>query len=133
MNYKSRLLSVISLGILLASCSKSNEEDLGGTTPGGNNPPATCVTTNMQYSVHIAPLIQTNCFACHSNTTSSTSGAGFSLEGYNNLKAKVTDGRLLGAITHAAGFVAMPQGGPKLSDCNINRIKSWIDAGAPNN
>lgn len=131
MKYNFRLLCFISLVLILYSCSKSNEEDLGGSTPGGNNPPATCVTSNMQYSVHIAPLIQTNCFACHSNANMSVSG--ISLEGYNNLKAKVTDGRLLGAITHAAGFSPMPQGGPKLSDCNINRIKAWIDAGAPNN
>lgn len=131
MKYDSCLFGFLSLSFLLFSCSKSNEEDVGGTTGGGNNPPATCITTNMQYSTHIAPIIQGNCFSCHSNANMALSG--ISLEGHANLKAKVTDGRLLGAITHAAGFVAMPQGGPKLSDCNINRIKAWIDAGAPNN
>lgn len=111
-------------------CSKSNEEDLNNNN-GGNNNPGGCNTTNVKYSTDIAPLIQANCFSCHSNATASTSG--ISLEGHANLKAKVTDGSLLGAISHAAGFSPMPQGGAKLSDCNINRIKAWIDAGALNN
>ncbi|MGV3656306.1 MAG: hypothetical protein ACO1NX_00070, partial [Chitinophagaceae bacterium] len=98
---------------------------------GGNNNPGTCVTTNMRYGADIAPIIQANCFACHSNATASISG--FSLEGHSNLKAKVDDGRLLGAITHATGFSPMPQGSAKLSDCNISKITAWINAGAPNN
>ena len=116
--------------IFLAACSKSNEEDLNNN-PGGGNNPGTCVTTNMKYSTDIAPIIQANCFACHSNANASVSG--FSLEGHSNLKAKVDQGRLVGAITHAAGFAAMPQGGAKLSDCNINKIIAWVNAGAPNN
>ena len=111
-------------------CSKSNEEDLNNNN-GGNNNPGNCNTTNVKYSTDIAPLIQANCFSCHSNATASISG--ISLEVHANLKAKVTDGRLLGAISHNAGFSPMPQGGAKLSDCNINRIKAWIDAGALNN
>ncbi len=121
----------IFLFIALMGCSKSNEEDVNNNNGGGNNNPGTCVPTNMKYSTNIAPIIQANCFACHSNANASISG--FSLEGHSNLKAKVDDGRLLGAITHASGFSPMPQGSAKLSDCNINRIKAWIDAGAPNN
>lgn len=115
--------------VFIVACSKSNEEDLNNNPGGGN--PNTCVTTNMKYSTDIAPIISANCFACHSNANASVSG--FSLEGHSNLKAKVDDGRLVGAITHAAGFAAMPQGGAKLSDCNINKIISWVNAGAPNN
>lgn len=128
MKYSTGLIMAVC--VLLFSCSKSNEETIGGNT-GGNNPPPTCVTTNMQYSTHIAPIIQANCFACHSNANAAVSG--ISLEGYANLKARADDGRLLGAITHAAGFAAMPQGGAKLSDCNINQIRAWITAGTPNN
>ena len=42
-------------------------------------------------------------------------------------------GKLYGALSWSNGFMAMPQGGSKLPDCNINKIKSWIDAGAANN
>lgn len=125
------LVLLSALCLTMAACSKSNETDLGGNNGGGTNNPPACVTTNMKYSTDIAPIIQANCFSCHSNATSTVSG--FSLEGHSNLKAKADQGRLLGAITHAAGFSAMPQGGSKLSDCNINRIRAWIEAGAPNN
>jgi len=122
------------LVVLLAACSKSSEDDMNNNNNnpgGGNNNPGTCITTNMKYSTDIAPIISANCFACHSNANASISG--FSLEGHSNLKAKVDDGRLVGAITHAAGFTPMPDGLPKLSDCNIAKIVSWVNAGAPNN
>lgn len=113
------------------SCSKSNETTQQNPPPGNNPPPATCDTVNMQYAAHIVPLIQANCFSCHSTANMAISG--ISLEGYTNLKARVDDGRLLGAITHAAGFSPMPKDMAKLSDCNINRIRGWINRGAPNN
>jgi hypothetical protein len=124
-------LLVMALAVVVYSCSKDNESDMQ-QTPGGNNP-GSCDTVNMLYATNIAPIIQSNCFGCHSNATVATSGAPFSLEGYNNLKEHVDDGRLIGAITHAAGFTPMPQGGAKLSDCNINKIKAWINRGALNN
>jgi hypothetical protein len=55
------------------------------------------------------------------------------LEGYSNVKAKVTDGRLFGAINHSPGYAPMPDGQPKMDQCDINKVKTWIDAGAPNN
>jgi len=125
------LLLLISGSIWLCACSKSSEDTVGGGNPPPGGNPGNCVTTNMTYSGHIAPIIQANCFACHSNANANISG--FSLEGYSNLKARVDDGRLLGAITHTSGFTPMPQGGSKLPDCTINRIKAWIEAGAPNN
>ena len=130
MKYKSLLSIALVAFVLLVSCSKSNEDDLDGNT-GGNNPPATCVTTNMKYATDIAPIIQANCFSCHSNANMSISG--ISLEGHANLIKKVNDGALLGAINHAAGFTPMPQGGAKLSACIINKIKAWVDDGAQNN
>ena len=130
MKYSTFFLTALFAGIFLLSCSKSNEEDLDNN-PGGNNPPATCVTTNMKYATDIAPIIQANCFSCHSNANMAISG--ISLEGHANLVKKVNDGGLLGAINHAAGFTPMPQGGAKLSACIINKIKAWVDDGAQNN
>jgi hypothetical protein len=40
---------------------------------------------------------------------------------------------LYGALSWAAGYKTMPQGGSKLSDCQLAKIKSWVDAGAPQN
>jgi hypothetical protein len=39
----------------------------------------------------------------------------------------------MGSVTHADGYVPMPQGGSKLSACEIDMIRIWIDASAPNN
>jgi hypothetical protein len=55
------------------------------------------------------------------------------LETYEQVVQRVEDGRLLGAIRHESGFSPMPQGNPKLSDCQIAQIEAWIDEGYPQN
>jgi hypothetical protein len=59
--------------------------------------------------------------------------SGVKLEDYADVKEHADHGDLMGTITHAAGFPAMPQGGTKLSDCNINKIRAWINRGAEDN
>ena len=87
--------------------------------------------TNITYSQTIQSIIGNYaCLTCHSGTNPV---GGFSLEGYANVKAKVDDGRLFGAINHSSGFAPMPQGMNKMNQCDLNRVKAWIDAGAPNN
>jgi hypothetical protein len=39
--------------------------------------------------------------------------------------------RMLGALRGTAGFSAMPQGGTKLSDCDISKVEKWINSGFP--
>lgn len=93
-------------------------------------PVFTCNTTNVSLSATVYPILQNYCIGCHS---SSNASGGINLSTYNNLKATALDGTLFGSINHSSGYVAMPQGLPKLNQCSIDRIKSWIDAGAPNN
>jgi hypothetical protein len=121
-------LWALCLLLLVTACAKSNEEDERAGSMGGSG---TCNTTNMSFSTDIAPIIQTNCFECHSNANQPVSG--ISLEGYSNVKNVAEDGRLVGTISHASGYPAMPEGKPKLSDCNINKIKSWVTSGSLNN
>ena len=110
------------IGILiLFGCKKDNM---------GQDVNPDCVTTNVTYSTTISGIINTNCLSCHGSGNPS---GGFSLNTYAGVKAKVDDGRLFGAVIHLPGCVPMPDGGPKLSQCDINKIKAWIDAGAPNN
>jgi cytochrome c553 len=108
--------------ILIFSCSKKNEEDLSGGT--------TCTSTNMTYAANIKPILQSFCFGCHGNGLSQN---GVNFDTHVGVKAAVDNGKLIGVITHASGFPAMPQNAPKLSDCNINKIQDWISRGAPNN
>ncbi|SHN46026.1 cytochrome c [Chitinophaga sp. CF418] len=115
----------------IVSCSKDNEQDItNNPNPpdgGGNN---SCDTANMKYTANILPIISASCYSCHGNGNVS---GGVSLGNYAGVKAQVDNGNLLHVVNHDAGYPAMPQGGSKLSDCNINKIRSWINHGALNN
>ena len=117
------------ISAVMVSCSKSNETDVTRDFYGGNLD--SCDTTNMTFAADVKPILQANCYACHSNTTFSISGT--KLEEYADLKEHVEHGDVIGSITHASGFPAMPENAPKLSSCDINKIKAWIDRGALNN
>ena len=94
-------------------------------------PTLNCDTAHVTYSGTITSLINNySCLSCHGGASPS---AGFGLDGYSKVKAKVDDGRLLGAISHTQGFAPMPQGMNQMNQCDINKLKAWIDAGAPNN
>jgi len=86
----------------------------------------------MKYSADVVPILEANCYRCHGNGSNTGSG-GIILEGYNNLIPYVIDQRFYGNITHAPGYIPMPFDGGKLSDCDINKIKSWLDHGALDN
>lgn len=96
-----------------------------------NNACQDCDTSGViKYSQHIAPLMQTYCVGCHSNTSP---GGNINLTTYNYVKTQVTNGKLYGSVIWSAGISPMPKNGNKLSDCKITLIKKWIDAGATNN
>ena len=112
-----------SAAFLLSGCYKDNEEDL---YPGGTD----CNTENVSFSQTIQPIINNSCVGCHSGAGAS---AGISLANHSEIVAAIDGGSFLGAIKHEQGFSAMPQGAPKLSDCNIQQIEAWVQQGKPNN
>jgi hypothetical protein len=119
-----RLLIILSATVVLSSCYYDVEEDLVPTV-------ANCDTRAAGFLSTVQPLLQSNgCLSCHSGSAPS---GNISLSSYNSVRLVAQNGSLYGAISHSAGFAAMPQGGTKMSACNINRIKAWIDAGALNN
>ena len=89
-----------------------------------------CDTSVAQYAGQIKTIMQNNCSSCHS--TASASG-GIITDTYQDLKRIADNGTLIGSITHAAGFRAMPQNLPKLSACNIKLIEKWVREGSQNN
>lgn len=116
------------LGIILmvaVACADDNEEDLMPQQPAQH-----CDTNTVTFSGSVAPILATNCYACHA---ANIAEGGVVLSNYSGVKEKVDDGRLIGAITHAAGFAPMPQGAAKLSACEIDKIKKWVNDGALNN
>ncbi|MDO9257172.1 MAG: c-type cytochrome domain-containing protein [Bacteroidales bacterium] len=89
-----------------------------------------CDTTNVKYSTHIKPLIQTNCQGCHSGATP---GGGINLATYAGVKAIADNGKFFGSISQLSGYKTMPQNGNKLTDCQITTVKIWINQGSPEN
>jgi mono/diheme cytochrome c family protein len=110
--------------LCLVACTYNNEEELYG------NRLTNCDTTNISYRADILPLLQSNCYVCHSQAAAL---GNVTLEGHSRVKNLADNGRLLGAVSHAAGFSPMPKNGNKLSACDINKIRRWINSGTPDN
>ena len=114
--------------VILSGCYYDNEEDLyPNETP--------CDTTNVTFSGTVMPIINDYCIACHGSGAQS---GGVLLEDYASISAAAQVpagqyGSLWGAITHDPGNSPMPKSGGQLSDCNIKKIETWINAGTPNN
>lgn len=91
-----------------------------------------CDTTNVTFSASVMPLISLKCKGCHGG---SLPQGGVSLSNYAEVKVRVADGSLIGAVTRQPGFTAMPYpaGSARLPDCDIRKIQIWIDGGALNN
>lgn len=113
---------MLGFGLLLTACSYDSADNL-------LVPPA-CDPAAGSYAAVVAPLIQQRCLTCHSNTAR---GGDISLETHTQVQVVALNGRLLGAVSHAPGYKAMPQGAPKISDCEIEQIRRWVAAGSPNN
>ena len=88
-----------------------------------------CDTSNVTYKVTIASIISANCLGCHS---SSGTGGGILLTTYAQVKDQVNNGKFWGTVNHESGYVPMPQNAAQLSDCDLAKIRIWIDQGAPN-
>jgi len=88
-----------------------------------------CDTTNVTYTNSIKAIFDNNCTGCHN---ASNPSGGWALDTYNSSKTCAQSGRLLGTVEWLSGYSAMPQGGNKLSDCDIAKIQKWINAGMPN-
>ena len=90
----------------------------------------TCDTAGvMTYSRSMVPVMVANCNVCHSTAVAS---GNVITDNYDGLSIIAKNGRLWAAVNHN-GALPMPQGSPKLSACDLTKIKKWVDAGSPNN
>lgn len=115
--YKAFLL----IGLLgLGSCSSNSPNDLEGDIP-----------TNVTYSENVRPIIQSNCIRCHQEPP--INGAPMPLIDYDKVKQAILERGLLDRISRAQGSQGlMPNGGPRLSQTNIDIIKKWRAQGFQN-
>ncbi|RMG59602.1 MAG: cytochrome c [Bacteroidetes bacterium] len=125
--------SLLSLLLMLSACYYDNEQELypcdydPSQCEGLIDP---CDTENVGYASFVQPLLAQHCIVCHQGAAAS---ANIRLDSYAAVKTYVDNGRLFGAMNHEPGYEAMPQGGNKLPDCDLAKLKAWIDAGAVDN
>jgi hypothetical protein len=110
----------------LNSCYYDKEEYLYGNS----SAPCTDTAGTISYAQKVVPILQQYCYSCHSGSFPS---GNISMGTYTADKAIAQNGKLYGTISHSAGYVAMPQGGAQLANCQVLVIKKWIDSGVPNN
>lgn len=120
-----RLVIIFVTVILVTSCTKENEENLQSKI---NQP--LCDTLNMTFAKDVLPIITLNCYSCHGNGNIQ---GGMNLDGFARIKRQVDNNLLLNVIKHSPGFSQMPQGQPRLAQCDINKIEAWVNRGALNN
>lgn len=120
-------LFLISIIAINTNCYFDNAEELYPDIPGA------CDSSQADYVAKVKPIIQQSCYTCHSSGNANALGSGIDLEAPSDLSIYVNNGSLIGSIEHTSGFSAMPQGGGKLTNCQIETIKTWISNGALTN
>lgn len=88
-----------------------------------------CDTTATTYSTTVAPMLQANgCLGCH--TAPATAGNGIVLDNYASIATLVQQNKFISGADRMP-----PSSAPNgiLSDCDMNKLRSWVNAGAANN
>lgn len=117
MKKTSLFLTFLTLSIF--GCTNTSMEDLIEAEP-----PPLLVT----YTTQVKTIIDNNCIACHSNPP--VNGAPISLTTYGEVKNAVQNNSLLDRISKQAGETgAMPLGGPRLSQNQIDLMIQWLTDG----
>jgi hypothetical protein len=116
------LILVTVLSLLFSGCYYDVEEELYPVN-------GVCDTSNVTYTSSIAPMLNQHCNSCHSGAAPS---GNIDLSNYTNVKLYADDGSLYGSMSHNPNWSQMPQGGNKLDDCSLLKVKTWIDHGTPN-
>lgn len=84
----------------------------------------------LSYTKDIAPVIEAKCFMCHAPDVYKSKASRNKIFDYKNLKKMGESGQLVGSITHAKGFIAMPyRRTTKIDTCSIALIAQWVKSG----
>jgi hypothetical protein len=86
------------------------------------------VCDSVTFTNDIKPIFDGKCISCH--VTGTPSGAPWDFTTYQGIKDRADDGTIRNRVLILHD---MPQGGPPLPQTEMDLIKCWLDAGAPNN
>lgn len=83
-----------------------------------------CDSSNVTYPGVVYPILEAYCVSCHSG---STPDGALDFTDYGDVSFVAQSGSLLGSIKHLPEYSPMPQGGDKISLCEIALIEKWIN------
>lgn len=116
--------AVLALG-LAAGCTYSHG-DPALVTPCDTSP------QTVTYAAVVSPIFDAHCRECHATNKAATLGGGINLGDYQNVSRYPAD-QLLASIQQLPSADPMPKGRAKIPECDILRIKAWMEAGEPDN
>lgn len=122
---KRLIISVASLTLFMfffVSCYYDNEEAL---YPNLNS---SCDTTNVTYSGTIEPILNNNCYSCHSDANAA-SGGNVRLQSAANV---ISNSSKIAVAIKRTGSFPMPPAG-RLNSCAVSQFDIWVNKGTPNN
>ena len=91
----------------------------------------TCVIDKpLSFKSDVFPVIDKYCKGCHSGKNP---WADLFLRDYEEVKVVADNGKLVGVISHDIGFPQMPKDQSQLLQCDIDKIRMWVEEGALNN
>ncbi len=122
-----KVFTIATITLVLAGCYNDKQDKLY-PSPGIT----VCDTTNVSYISDIKPIFDAKCATtgCHDATTI---GGGYNFSTQSGIQPPALSGQLVKSINWAAGASAMPKNLPKLPQCDIDKITSWVNHGALNN
>jgi len=119
------ILTTVITGIFLVSCYYDSEEGLYPELS------TSCDTSLVTFTATIVPILNNNCYSCHSNQNAASSGNNLRLQNYADVSANAA--AITGAINHSANFIPMPKNGGKIKACSITQFGIWVREGKQNN
>ena len=101
----------------------------------GDPEPLPDLTVPVTYAAVISPLFDTHCRQCHGSTVYNSLGGNINLGDHAAIKNYLSASYLLACVEQVPGTShnPMPKGRPKLPAADIERLRTWIAAGQPNN
>jgi hypothetical protein len=116
------LIIAVTFLLFFISCYYDNEEALYPTISN------VCDTANVTFSGTIIPVLNNNCYSCHSDANAAF-GGGVHLQTIADVISNSS--KIVPAIKQT-GLYPMPPGA-KLSNCSITQFDIWVKKGMPNN
>lgn len=114
-----KLLLLTFLSLILHSCYNDNEEEIYGVV--------TCDTTAITYAERVQPIINSSCATTGCHVSGGSAPGNFT--NFSELQSKINSGSFENRVLVQKD---MPPNS-SLSDCELQTIQAWLDAGAQNN